>query len=126
MYYSFRNCKAEVVAIQDKILEHLEPFYEKMNFEEKANWLLTYTIARKPQTFKKTEHKTLHENQRKAHQLIFNLNFSNEISKELTSVDQCINFVYSLAKLRAENTKFLNDEILTYLKDKIETVTQNV
>lgn len=52
-----------------------------MTFEEKANWLLTYTIARRPQTYKKAENKSLHENLRKAHQLIFNLNFSNEISK---------------------------------------------
>lgn len=32
LYYSLRNGKIDVVALQDKILEHLEPLYEQMNF----------------------------------------------------------------------------------------------
>lgn len=34
--------------------------------------------------------------------------------------------MFSLAKLRAENTKFLTEEILAYLKENIEEVTKNV
>lgn len=58
--------------------------------------------------------------------MIFNLQFSNEISTELTSVEQCINLVYSLAKLRAENTNFLTNEIVAYLKQNVDEVTKSV
>lgn len=34
--------------------------------------------------------------------------------------------MYSLAKLRAENTRFITDEIVSYLKENIDEVTQNV
>jgi hypothetical protein len=81
LYYSLRNGKIDVVALQDKILDHLEPLYVQMNFEQKINWLLTYTIARRPKSFKQAHAKTLHENLRKAHQVLFNINFSSEISK---------------------------------------------
>lgn len=60
LYYTFRYAKSEAVPIQEKILDQLEPLYEQMSFEEKANWLLTYTIARRPQTYKKAENKTIH------------------------------------------------------------------
>lgn len=33
LFYTFRNCKAEAVPIQDKILDQLEPFYSEMTFE---------------------------------------------------------------------------------------------
>ena len=91
-----------------------------MNFEQKMNWILTYTISQRPQAFKKAHTKTLHENIRRAHQILFNLNLSAEISKELTSVEQCLNLVYSLAMLKTKNTKFITDEILVYLKEHIE------
>lgn len=77
LYYTFRHSKSEAVALQDKILEHLEPLYETFTFEQKVNWLLAYTYSRRPQSYKKSEDKSLHENLRKAHQLIFNLNFSS-------------------------------------------------
>lgn len=77
LYYTFRHSKSEAVALQDKILTHLEPFYSSFTFEQKVNWLLTYTYARRPQNFKKTEEKSVHESLRKAHQIIFNLNFSS-------------------------------------------------
>ena len=125
-FYSLRNGKIDVVALQDKILNHLEPLYEKMSFEQKVNWLFTYTISRRPQAFKQAHTKSLHENLRKANQVLFNMNFSSEISKELTSVEQCLNLVFSLALLKTKNTKFITDEILIYLKEHIEEVTSNV
>ena len=119
-FYSLRNGKIDVAALQDKILNHLEPLYEKMNFEQKVNWLFTYTISRRPQAFKQAHTKSLHENLRKANQVLFSMNFSSEISKELTSVEQCLNLVFSLALLKTKNTKFITDEILIYLREHIE------
>lgn len=119
-FYSLKNGKIDVAALQDKILNHLEPLYEKMNFEQKVDWLLTYTISRRPQAFKQAHTKSIHENLRKANQVLFNMNFSSEISKELTSVEQCLNLVFSLALLKTKNTKFITEEILIYLREHIE------
>jgi hypothetical protein len=37
-----------------------------------------------------------------------------------------VDLIYSLAKLRAQNTKFITDEILIYLKENIEELTKNL
>jgi hypothetical protein len=102
------------------------PFYQKLSFNEKVSWLLTYTIGRRPQVFKKSENKKLHEGVIKGHHMIFNLNFSDNLSNDIQSVDQAVALVYSLAKLKASNTRFITNEILTYLKENIEAVTQNL
>lgn len=51
--------------------------------------------------------------------------YSNNLTKDLT-VESCVNLIYALAKTRANNTKFITDDVLAFLKSNVDQLTSNL
>lgn len=70
------HSKSQAALFQDKIISVLSPHLASFTTEEKINFLFTYSFGRRPQSYKSKEERVLFEQQRKGHQMIFNLHFS--------------------------------------------------
>ena len=42
------------------------------------------------------------------------------------TVESCVNLIYALAKTRANNTKFITDDVLAFLKSNVDQLTSNL
>jgi hypothetical protein len=87
-----------------------------------VDFLLAFTLSTKPLKFQKKVHKRRkHEFRELAASVLFRLNFWE---MDLTD-DSAAKLIFSLAKLRIPNTKFITIPLLEYLENHFESYTAN-
>jgi hypothetical protein len=112
LFYACRHSNGGQTNVQSQILEALKPHYSQFSFQQKVDFLLAFTLSTKPIKFQKKVHrKRKNEFRELANSVLFRLNFWDlELNDE-----RITKIIFSLAKLRLSNTKFITLPILEYI-----------
>lgn len=57
LFYACRHANPGRTNLQPNILEALKPLYPQLSFEQKVDFLLSFTLSTKPIKFQKKAHK---------------------------------------------------------------------
>jgi hypothetical protein len=112
LFYACRHSNGGQTNLQSEVLEALKPLYSQFSFQQKVDFLLAFTLSTKPIKFHKKVHKKRkNEFKELANTVLFRLNLWDlELNDETVT-----KLIFSLAKLRLSNTKFITLTILQYI-----------
>jgi len=122
LFYACRFSNPGKTNVQLESLKALEPLYASFSFQEKADFLFTYTLCSKPlKVHKKVQKRRRYEFREFSSAFLFRLNLWD---LQLTH-DSAAKIIYSLAKLRLPNTKFITLPILDYVEKNVDSYSED-
>lgn len=118
LFYACGYSNSGKTNLQNDILDLLKSSFRNFSFEEKAHFLLTFTLLSKPiKHSTKVVKRRRYEFKQKAAALVLQLNFW-----DLQLTDETVGqLIYSLAKLHLENTKFISIPLRDYIENNMES-----
>jgi hypothetical protein len=122
LFHACRHSNSGFTNLQPEVLEALKPLYSQFTFQQKVDFLLAFTLSTKPIKFhKKVHQKRKNQFKELANSVLFRLNFW-----DLELNDQTVTkIIFSLAKLRLSNTKFITLPLIEYINSHFDTFTAN-
>lgn len=118
LFYACWHSNAGRTSLQHDILNALTPHYSSFTFEEKANFLLLFTMSTQKLRYEKRVQKRRRDEYRDlARSVLFRLDiWDMPLTDELAS-----RMIYALAKLRLPNTKWLTLPIVEHIREHWES-----
>jgi hypothetical protein len=122
LFYACRFSNPGKTNVQLECLKALEGLYTNFTFQEKADFLFTFTLCSKPlKIHKKVQKRRRFQFREFSTAFLFRLNLWD---LELTD-DTAAKIIYSLAKLRLPNTKFITLPILEYIEKNVDRYAED-
>lgn len=104
--------------LQKDVLEVLRPMLRKFSFEDKAVFLLAFSLVTKPLKFyTKTHKRRRYEFKQLAASLLLELDMWDLPLTHQTTAQ----LIFGLAKLHLENTKFITYPIRDYISENMDS-----